>query len=62
MSGAGNKTLKELGRWNISEMIDRYDHPSEEHLVQALERIASAEQNSLTVFTTSKIRKVGSAS
>ena len=35
MSGAGNKTLKELGRWKTAEMIDRYAHLSQEHLAQA---------------------------
>ena len=43
MSGAGNRTLKELGRWKKAEMIDRYAHLSQEHLAQALARIGSSE-------------------
>jgi hypothetical protein len=38
MSGAGNNTLKEVGRWKTTEMIDRYAHLSQEHLAQALEK------------------------
>ncbi len=52
MSGAGNRTLKELGRWKTAEMIDRYAHLSQEHLAQALERIGSSEPHFTTGFTT----------
>ena len=44
MSGAGNKTLKELGRRKTAEMIDRYAHLSPEHLAEAIEKIG---QNSI---------------
>jgi site-specific recombinase XerD len=56
MSGAGNKTLKELGRWKTVQMIDRYAHLSPEHLAEAIEKIGC--KNSTTVFVTSRIRKV----
>jgi hypothetical protein len=54
ISVAGNKTLKELGRWDTTEMIDRYAHLSQEHLAQAFERISSPEQNAPTVFITTR--------
>jgi integrase len=59
MSGAGNKTLKELGRWKTAGMIDRYAHLSEEHLREALEKIGV---NSTTLVTTPGIFKIASGS
>jgi integrase len=58
MSGAGNKTLKELGRWKTAEMIDRYAHLSQEHLAQAHERIGSSEPHFTTGFTTTEKQKI----
>ena len=65
MSGAGNKTLKELGRWKTAGMIDRYAHLSQEHLAQALEKIGAVHvdgQNSTTLSTTSGNLKMASGS
>ena len=62
MSGAGNKTLKELGRWKTAEMIDRYAHLSQEHLAQALERIGSPSNSHFTTeFTTTENQKTSGA-
>jgi integrase len=62
MSGAGNKTLKELGRWKTAGMIDRYAHLSQEHLAQALEKIGVGSENSTTLVTTPGILKTASGS
>jgi integrase len=60
MSGAGNKTLKELGRWKTAGMI--YAHLSQEHLAQALEKIGVGSENSTTLVTTPGILKTASGS
>jgi integrase len=51
MSGANDRTLQALGRWNDPKMIQRYTHLSKEHLAEAVERIGS---HSTTLFITSK--------
>ena len=49
----GDRTLQTLGRWKEPKMIQRYAHLSEEHLREAVEKIAS---NSPTIFTTPSSR------
>ena len=49
MQGAGDRTLQALGRWKEPKMIRRYVHLSQEHLREAVEKLA---ENSPTVFTT----------
>jgi integrase len=49
MQGAGDRTLQVLGRWKEPKMIRRYVHLSEQHLREAVERLA---ENSPTMFTT----------
>ena len=49
MQGAGDRTLQALGRWKEPKMIRRYVHLSQEHLREAVEKLA---ENSPTIFTT----------
>ncbi len=49
MQGVGNRTLHALGRWKEPKMIRRYVHLSQEHLREAVEKLA---ENSPTNFTT----------
>ena len=49
MQGAGDRTLQVLGRWEEPKMIRRYVHLSEQHLTEAVERLA---ENFPTIFTT----------
>jgi hypothetical protein len=49
MQGSGDRTIQVLGRWKEPKMIRRYVHLSEQHLREAVERLA---ENSPTIFTT----------
>jgi integrase len=49
MQGAGDRTLQALGRWKEPKMIRRYVHLSQQHLREAVEKLA---ENSPTNFTT----------
>jgi hypothetical protein len=49
MQGAGDGTLQALGRWEEAKMIWRSVHLSQEHLKEAVEKLA---EDSPTVFTT----------
>ena len=49
MQGAGDRTLQALGRWKEPKMIRRYVHLSQEHLREAVEKLA---EDSPTIFTT----------
>ncbi|MBP1599655.1 MAG: integrase [Acidobacteria bacterium] len=40
MQGAGDRTLQALGRWKEPKMIRRYVHLSQEHLRDAVEKLA----------------------
>jgi hypothetical protein len=40
MQGAGDRTLQALGRWKEPKMIRRYVHLSQEHLREAVEKLA----------------------
>ena len=40
MSGVGDRALQALGRWKEPKMIQRYTHLSEQHLREAVEKIA----------------------
>ena len=48
----GDRTLRALGGWKEPKMIQRYAHLSEEHLREAVERIAS---NSPAEFPAPKV-------
>jgi len=48
----GDRTLPTLGRWKEPKMIQRYARLSEEHLREAVEKIAS---NSPTIFPTPQV-------
>ena len=49
MHGAGDRTLQALGRWEEPTMIRCYVRLSEQHLREAVERLA---ENSPPIFTT----------
>jgi site-specific recombinase XerD len=49
MQGAGDRALQALGRWKEPKMIRRYVHLSQEHLREAVEKLA---ENSPENFTT----------
>ena len=52
MAGVDIRTLQELGGWKEIKMIERYAHLSQQHKVEAIEKISN--QDSTTVFTSRK--------
>ena len=48
MSGVGDRALQALSRWKEPKMIQRYTHLTEQHLREAVGKIA---ENSPTIFT-----------
>jgi len=56
MAGVDIRTIQELGGWKEIKMVERYAHLSQQHKIDAVEKVISAlpDENSPTVFTTSK--------
>ena len=50
MAGVDIRTIQELGGWKEIKMIERYAHLSQQHKVEAIEKISG--QDFTTVFTT----------
>jgi integrase len=50
-SGAGDRVLQALGRWKEPKMIQRYIHLSEQHLREAVEKIAGNSPSLITTVT-----------
>jgi hypothetical protein len=49
MNGVGDRSIHALGGWKEPKMIQRYAHLSQQHLREAVEKIAG---NSPSVFIT----------
>ena len=56
MAGVDIRTIQELGGWKEIKMVERSAHLSQQHKIDAVEKVISAlpDENSPTVFTTSK--------
>ena len=50
MAGVDIRTIQELGGWKEIKMVERYAHLSQQHKLEAVEKISC--QDFTTVFTT----------